>query len=77
MTDIVERLRNPFSVTAQDSAEAANEIERLNVVIDRMIVAASKWDTLYEDKTGKFHSSGIGEIIANDLREIAYGGEGE
>lgn len=34
MTDLVERLRNPFCVTAQDSAEAANEIERLSQVLE-------------------------------------------
>lgn len=63
---------NP-SFTSYQCGKAADEIERLRGVINQMIVAAGKWDTTYTDSEGTFHNSGIGELIAKDLRRIAAG----
>lgn len=54
----------------EELKDAYAEIERLRGVIDRMIVSAAKWDTSYVDPDGKRHYSRIGELFAEDLRNI-------
>lgn len=66
--DIVKCLR------FQDDAlceMAADEIERLHSIINLMIHAASKWDTMHTDPDGTVHHSEIGKMIANELKAIA------
>jgi len=52
---------------------AADEIERLQVLLNMIPVMVEKWETAHIDRDGTIHRSGIGKQIADDIRSSLEG----